>query len=253
MDYDKIILDLLNRIVTLEDKVSKLEKLNSAAQSDNLDLPAGSKKYRFLSDYLLQSDSPIIKLSHNEIEEILKFKLPDSAATHRAFWANTTSHSIALSWLSVNYSVVEVNLEDRYIVFEKTREFETMKKGRSTATTEENHLRNCKNLDMIALYEKLRTTMFEHFGEVGTGATSYYIHWDVSGAYRTRQFANIYIQKEKIRIETLEPRSKYSIGENVPDTHGYTLNYRTDISSVADIEKVKGIILESYNQIKQLV
>ena len=128
MDYDKIILDLLNRIVTLEDKVSKLEKLNSAAQSDNLDLPAGSKKYRFLSDYLLQSNSPIIKLSYNEIEEILKFKLPDSAATHRAFWANTTSHSIALSWLSVNYSVVEVNLEDRFIVFEKTREFETMKK-----------------------------------------------------------------------------------------------------------------------------
>ena len=127
MDYDKIILDLLNRIVTLEDKVSKLEKLNSAAQSDNLDLPAGSKKYRFLSDYLLQSNSPIIKLSYNEIEEILKFKLPDSAATHRAFWANTTSHSIALSWLSVNYSVVEVNLEDRYIVFEKKRDFEDMK------------------------------------------------------------------------------------------------------------------------------
>ena len=128
-----------------------------------------------------------------------------------------------------------------------------MKNGRSTATTEENHLRSCKNLGMIALYEKLRVTLFDHFGEVGTGATSYYIHWDVSGACRTRQFANIYIQREKIRIETLKPRSKYSIGENVPDTHGYTLNYRTDISSVTDIEKVKGIILESYNQIKELV
>ena len=126
MDYDKIILDLLNRIVTLEDKVSKLEKINNSAQSDNLDLPAGSKKYRFLSDYLLQSDSPIIKLSYNEIEEILKFKLPDSAATHRAFWANTTSHSIALSWLSVNYSVVEANLEEKYIIFEKKRDFEKM-------------------------------------------------------------------------------------------------------------------------------
>lgn len=126
-------------------------------------------------------------------------------------------------------------------------------KGRSTVTTEENHLRTCKNLDMIALYEKLRATMFEHFDEVGTGATSYYIHWDVSGAYRTRQFAIIYIQKEKIRIETLRPRGNYSIGENVPDTHGYTLNYRTDISSVEDIEKVKGIILESHNWIKQLV
>ena len=128
-----------------------------------------------------------------------------------------------------------------------------MQKGRSTATTEENHLRTCKNYGMISLYEKLRATMFEQFGKVETGATSYYIHWNVSGASRTRQFANIYIQKEKIRIETLEPRRKYSIGENVPDTHGYTLNYRTDISSVADIEKVKGIILESYNQIKHLV
>lgn len=128
-----------------------------------------------------------------------------------------------------------------------------MKKGRSTVTTEDNHLRICKNLDMISLYDKLRATLFEYFDEVGTGATSYYIHWDVSGAYRTRQFANIYIQKKKIRIETLKPRNKYSIGENVPDTHGYTLNYRTDISADADIEKVKGIILESYNQIKQLV
>ena len=126
MDYDKIILDLLNRIVTLEDKVTRLEKLGSGAQSNNLDLHAGSKKYRFLSDYLHQSNSPRVKLSYSEIEDILKFKLPDSAATHRAFWANTTSHSIALSWLSVNYSVVEANLEEKYIVFEKKRDFEKM-------------------------------------------------------------------------------------------------------------------------------
>lgn len=126
MDYDKIILDLLNRIVTLEDKVTRLEKLGSGAQSNGLDLPAGSKKYRFLSDYLHQSNSLRVKLSYGEIEDILKFKLPDSAATHRAFWANTTSHSIALSWLSVNYSVVEANLEEKYIIFEKKREFEKM-------------------------------------------------------------------------------------------------------------------------------
>ena len=126
MDYDKIILDLLNRIVSLEEKVAKLEKLGSGVQSNSLDLPAGSKKYRFLSDYLHQNNSPRVKLSYSEIEDILKFKLPDSAATHRAFWANTTSHSIALSWLSVNYSVVEANLEEKYIIFEKKRDFEKM-------------------------------------------------------------------------------------------------------------------------------
>ena len=126
MDYDKIILDLLNRIVTLEDKVAKLEKGGCGAQSNTLDLPAGSKKYRFLSDYLHQSNSSRVKLTYSEIEDILKFKLPDSAVMHRAFWANTTSHSIALSWLSVNYSVVEVNLEEKYIIFEKNRNFEKM-------------------------------------------------------------------------------------------------------------------------------
>ena len=126
MDYDKIILDLLNRIVTLEEKVSKLEQLGGTAQPANSDLPAGSKKYRFLSDHLHQSKLPSVKLSFSEIEDILQFKLPDSATTHRAFWANTTSHSIALSWLSVNYSVVEANLEEQYIVFEKKRDFGNM-------------------------------------------------------------------------------------------------------------------------------
>jgi|GEM_PF-1557915 len=124
MDYDKIIIDLLNRIVTLEDKVAKLESVGTIAQSQETELPAGSKEYRFLSDYLQASNQGRIKLTYQEIEDILKFKLPESATTNRAFWANTTSHSIALSWLSVNYEVVEVNLEDKYIVFEKKRNFE---------------------------------------------------------------------------------------------------------------------------------
>lgn len=126
MDYDKIIIDLLNRIVTLEEKVAKLEATDLSEKNSNEELPSGSKKYRFLSDYLQQDNSPQIKLSFEEIEQIIKFKLPDSATTHRAFWANTTTHSVALSWLSVNYSVVEANLEDKYIIFEKKRGSEKM-------------------------------------------------------------------------------------------------------------------------------
>lgn len=126
MDYDKIIIELLNRIVNLEERVAKLESANVNNQTNVGELPSGSKKYRFLSDYLHESNEPRIKLSYEEIEQILKFKLPDSAITHRTFWANTTSHSIALSWLSVNYEVVEVNLEEKYIVFEKKRSFDKM-------------------------------------------------------------------------------------------------------------------------------
>ena len=129
-----------------------------------------------------------------------------------------------------------------------------MKYGRSTATTEENHIKNCKNIKMLSIYKKLRTIMFENFDKniIETGATSYYVHWDVVGV-KQRQFANIYIQKAKIRIETLVPLRNYNIGEIVPDTHKYTLNYRTDIFMDEDIEKVKGIIIDSYNQIKQLI
>ena len=151
MDYDKIIIDLLNRIVTLEERIAKLENGRVDVAPENTELPTGSKKYRFLSDYLYESNRSRVKLSYAEIENILEFKLPDSAATHRAFWANTTSHSIALSWLSVNYSVVEANLENKYIVFEKIRDFDTMKTGRRTTTTEEKHLSACKNYDRMAL------------------------------------------------------------------------------------------------------
>lgn len=166
MDYDKIILDLLNRIVTLEDKVAKLEKLGSGVQSNSLDLPAGSKKYRFLSDYLHQSNSPRVKLSYSEIEDILKFKLPDSAATHRAFWANTTSHSIALSWLSVNYSVVEANLEEQYIIFEKNRNLGNMDNSINflwNYGTEANWIDALNQYDVIIDSRSLEAQLIENF------------------------------------------------------------------------------------------
>ena len=142
---------------------------------------------------------------------------------------------------------------EKYIVFEKMREFETMKKNRSTVTTEDNHLQSNKNYDMVDLYKKLKVALFKDFMDAGTGATSYYVHWNVSGANRTRQFVNFYIQKGKIRILTLTPIRNYGLGESVPDTHLWVLNYQTDIYTEGDIEKVKGIILDSYNQIKQLI
>ena len=246
MEYDKIIIDLLNRIVNLEERVTELEKNETTNKSSNVELPAGSKKYRFLSDYLLESEQSQIKLSYAEIENILKFKLPDSAKTHRAFWANTKTHSIALSWMSVNYEVVEVNLEEKYVVFEKKRSFDTMRFSKSTATTEENYLSKCNNTDMISIYMKLRTVVFDALEGVTTAATADYISWSINGG---RQFANFYIQKKKIRILTLEPMRKYSLGLSVPDTHLWTLNYQVDIYNDDNIEEAKNIICESYNKI----
>ncbi|BAL01356.1 hypothetical protein OBV_41570 [Oscillibacter valericigenes Sjm18-20] len=124
MDYDRVILEMINRISVLEEKVATLEKNNDATESvETNELQAPSKKYRLLSDYLHDSEDNKVTLTFNDIEKMLGFELPPSAHTHRAFWANTTSHSIALSWLGVGYETVEVDMEKEIVVFEQKRQY----------------------------------------------------------------------------------------------------------------------------------
>ena len=126
MDYDRIILEMLNRISVLEERVSNLEtSIQSNSETSQIESSGISKKYRLLADYLYNCNKETIKLSYDEIENILGFKLPNSALVHRAFWANTTTHSIALSWLNVGYETAEVDLKNKYIVFEKKRKYDT--------------------------------------------------------------------------------------------------------------------------------
>lgn len=121
MDYDRIILEMLDRIKALEEQVEKLSDKKTAEQNQQTD-PAKmkvSKKYRRLSELLDMSGSRSVTLTFGEIENAIGFALPDSAREHRAFWANTTTHSIALSWLSVGYKTVDVNLSRETVVFER--------------------------------------------------------------------------------------------------------------------------------------
>ena len=119
MDYDRIILEMMNRISVLEEKVSELEG-NKTTDSET---GKGSKKYRRLTDYLLDKEAEgesIIRLSFDEIEKILGFALPESKK-HRAFWANTESHPIALAWLCTSYRTVEFDDDSGIVVWEKRR------------------------------------------------------------------------------------------------------------------------------------
>lgn len=183
MDYDKIIIDLLNRIVTLEERVAKLENRNTSPECS--ELPAGSKKYRFLSDYLYESNQSQVKLTFAEIERILKFKLPDSATTHRAFWANTESHSIALSWLSVNYSVVEANLGEKYIVFEKKRKFDNRP------------LEGVKNMSIETIWDNIKLHEGETFYTITGVEYTYVVYTDhlLVNDLQSRMITKIMIEK----------------------------------------------------------
>ncbi len=123
MNYERIILELLERIQVLETKVAKLEAQSSSTFTDLSDTKVLHKnitsKYRRLTEYLLKSNAVRIVLTYPDIEKILGFALPDSAHKHmRAYWSNSETHSYALSWLSIGYRT-RVDIEENTVIFEK--------------------------------------------------------------------------------------------------------------------------------------
>ena len=118
MDYDRIILEMLDRIKSLEDEVAALKSIHENSNNGNEPIKS-SKKYRRLTELLASAEGKPVSISFGNIEKTIGFSLPDSAREHRAFWANTTTHSIALSWLSIGYKTVDVDIEKEMVVFEK--------------------------------------------------------------------------------------------------------------------------------------
>ena len=60
-------------------------------------------KYHQLTNWLYENQTDITLMSFSEIEDILDFKLPDSAYKHRAWWANTISHPQGIAWMEAGF------------------------------------------------------------------------------------------------------------------------------------------------------
>lgn len=120
---EKFLLELYDRVASLESKVAELEKTISEQVNNvgSIEKPIKEIKgrYRYLADYLLNSNKDKVDLSFAEIEEIIQSKLPKSARNHRALWANAESHSIALAWMNVGYKTTSVNMKGEKIRFER--------------------------------------------------------------------------------------------------------------------------------------
>ena len=120
MEYDRIILEMLDRIKALEDEVALLKGGSSLCETKPSTKPIKcGKKYRRLAGLLEELGEKTISLTFSQIEKAVGFSLPESARLYREFWANTTTHSIALSWLSVGYKTVDVNLANETVAFER--------------------------------------------------------------------------------------------------------------------------------------
>ncbi|MGB2872348.1 DUF7662 domain-containing protein [Psychrobacillus psychrotolerans] len=79
------------------------------------------EKYLQLQQFLKTNSSECITLSFENIEQVLGFKLPNSAYKYSAWWSNNIgSHTQAHSWIDVGYKTQSVQLGNQVIFIRDT-------------------------------------------------------------------------------------------------------------------------------------
>lgn len=68
-------------------------------------------RYQRLGEALVRLQSDLLRLTMEQLEQICGGHLPDSAYKHRAWWANTDSHSHAQSWRRAGFRVARVEFD----------------------------------------------------------------------------------------------------------------------------------------------
>lgn len=116
MQYEKVILEMMDRIAALEERVSAIEGAGSE-KSGRTKL----SKFENLSAFFAEMKRDSITLTFSEIEKILGFRLSPSAREVKQYWSNSDSHSIAQCWLRYGYKTYAVDLAKETVSFRKLR------------------------------------------------------------------------------------------------------------------------------------
>jgi hypothetical protein len=98
-------------------------------------------KYQPLCDYLQTQPARKEKLtlSFDRIEKILGAPLPESAAQHRAWWANEYSpgsHVQAQAWLGADWKVDNVDQDRRWVSFRREKQASSSVQSEPSSTQE---------------------------------------------------------------------------------------------------------------------
>lgn len=95
----------------------------SASSSSTPLVLSDSSRYHPLHVHLagVSKDIKTYEMSFDEITTVMGARLPKSAEDHRAWWANTESHSQALAWISAGWKVDGVDLNNRLIHFTRPK------------------------------------------------------------------------------------------------------------------------------------
>ena len=78
-------------------------------------------KYEPLPQFLSSKPGATHRMSFEQIERVLGFKLPKSAYEHEAWWSNNaTGHSHSRTWLAAGWRTQEVDLDARKVTFQRS-------------------------------------------------------------------------------------------------------------------------------------
>ena len=78
-----------------------------------------ASRYAPIGEHLASVKKDTVTLTFEEIEDLIGGELPASADKHRAWWANTETHSQALTWISQGWLVQEADLEEGTVTFRR--------------------------------------------------------------------------------------------------------------------------------------
>ena len=78
-----------------------------------------ASSYAALGEHLEGQRKEAVNLDFSDIESILARSLPASAYRHRAWWANTESHSQAAEWLQRGWRASDLDLEQETVTFKR--------------------------------------------------------------------------------------------------------------------------------------
>ena len=78
-----------------------------------------ASSYAALGEHLEGQRKSAVSLDFSDIESILARSLPASAYRHRAWWANTESHSQAAEWLQRGWRASDLDLDQKTVTFKR--------------------------------------------------------------------------------------------------------------------------------------
>lgn len=80
-----------------------------------------SVKYTSLANHLVKSNQDMIRMTFDEVQNVIQGKLPPSAWKYQAWWSNSNTHSHARhGWMSAGYETSKVDLDAQELVFYRT-------------------------------------------------------------------------------------------------------------------------------------